>query len=72
MSKKLDYVFGCRSSTSKFAWDGALVVAKSRDSNIFTIAIFENGMDFTGHLSTYAEALADSRTLNIRLFMVGM
>lgn len=55
---KLDYVFGCRSPTSKYARDGALVVAKARGDNIITIGMFENGMDFIGHPATYAEAVA--------------
>jgi hypothetical protein len=58
MSVMLDYVFGCRSSSSKYARDGALVVCKIRGVPTITIAIFENGMDFIGHPATYADAVA--------------
>ena len=53
----LDYVFGCRSPTSKYAWDGAFVVTKARGENGIIGAIFEKGADFIGH-PTYAEAVA--------------
>ena len=59
MSAKLEYVFGCRSPSSKYARDGALVVTKVRGSSDITIGIFENGMDFIGHPKTYDEAVAE-------------
>lgn len=54
----LDYVFGCRSPTSKYAWDGAFVIAKTRGEKLITGAVFENGADFIGHPATYSQALA--------------
>ena len=55
---KIEYVFGCRSPSSKYAWDGALVVSKVRGDDAITIGMFENGADFIGHPATYAEAIA--------------
>jgi hypothetical protein len=57
MSKgKLDFVFGCRSPTSKYARDGAFVVCKLRGTNDIIAAEFANGMDFIGH-PTYDEGM---------------
>lgn len=55
---KLDFVFGCRSPDSRFAWDGALVMVKVRGSNDIVASVFQNGMDYIGHPKTYEEALA--------------
>lgn len=54
----LEYVFGCRSPTSKYARDGAFVVVKARGENRITGVFFDGGADFIGHPATYTEAVA--------------
>ena len=54
---KFDYVFGCRSKDSKYARDGAIIVAKVRGSNDIIISMFKNGSDYIGHPKTYDEAV---------------
>jgi hypothetical protein len=57
MSNTLEYVFGCRSPSSKYARDGAIVVLKQRGDDTIVISEFLNGADYIGH-PTYEEALA--------------
>lgn len=56
---KLEFIFGCRSSISKYARDGAFVILSQRGCADIIGIEFMNGMDFIGHPKTYEEALTD-------------
>lgn len=53
----IEYTFGCRHPDSlEGDWDRAFVFGKCKGDNIITLAVFNDGKDFVGHVSSYAEA----------------
>jgi len=53
----LAFVFGCRDPNSKYARDGAFLVARSRDNTDIVLAEFQNGSDYIGHTTSIQKAI---------------
>ena len=53
----LAFVFGCRDPNSKYARDGAFVVARLRGNTDIILAEFHNGADYIGHTTSVHEMI---------------
>lgn len=55
---KMEFIYGCRSPIShKFEWNHAFVITKPKNNKMITMTLFENGMDYIGHTTSYNEAI---------------
>lgn len=57
LEKPLEYAFGCRHPESEEgSWDKAFVFGKCIGGDVITMAMFDNGKDFVGYVTSYAYA----------------
>ena len=57
--QKSEFAYGCRHPDSRLgSWDRAMVINKPIDSDMITIATFNNNLDYIGHTTSYTDAVS--------------